>query len=58
MPQTRTQKMYPFKTGGVLKFLFVYAKEETADILETGNKLYYQIRFDNNEHNNWISCIV
>lgn len=31
MPQTRIQKVYPFQHGGVFKFLFIHAKEETAD---------------------------
>lgn len=40
MPKIRTQMVYAFQIGGVLKFLFFYAMEEIADILETGNKQF------------------
>lgn len=51
---TRIRKVYPFKNVGVLTFLFNNAQREIADTLETGNKHYYQIIFDNS----WISEIV
>lgn len=59
MPQTRTQMVYTYLNCGVFKFIFIYIKKEIDDtLLETQNKQYNQITFDNNDHYNWFSGIV
>lgn len=45
MSKTINQKVTLSKNQGVLKIILIwgYAKEETDDTIQTGNKLYYQI---------------